>query len=56
MSNENNRKVNKDDRLNKADAEAASPMAESIAGEEDPGAALEQFITDQKPEAKQRNK
>ncbi|WP_041713330.1 hypothetical protein [Paraglaciecola sp. T6c] len=45
MMNKNDEvKDKKDLVLEDSEAEAASPIAESIAGEEDPGAALEEFI------------
>tara|TARA_R110002012_G_scaffold5212_1_gene24004 strand:+ start:1080 stop:1256 length:177 start_codon:yes stop_codon:yes gene_type:complete len=49
-------KDKKDDVLKDSEAEAASPIAESIAGEEDPGAALEEFIKMEKVDKDQKNK
>lgn len=46
----------KDLALKDSEAEAASPIAESIAGEEDPGSALEEFVKMEKIDEEQKNK
>jgi hypothetical protein len=46
----------KDVVLKDSEAEAASPIAESIAGEEDPGSALEEFVKMEKIDEEQKNK
>ncbi|AEE23815.1 hypothetical protein [Paraglaciecola chathamensis] len=48
--------IDKDDALQDSEAEAGSPIAESIAGEEDPGSALEEFMKDQKVDEDQEKK
>jgi hypothetical protein len=50
MNSKHNDKENKRDAMKDSDAEAASPYADSVAGEEDPGAALEQFVEEQRKE------
>lgn len=45
MKNDKNNELhNRDITLEDCDAEAASPDEESVAGEEDPGCALEEFV------------
>lgn len=56
MSKHDEVKDKKDGVLKDSEAEAASPIAESIAGEEDPGAALEEFIKMEKVDKDQKNK
>tara|TARA_R110002012_G_scaffold320626_1_gene544762 strand:+ start:1129 stop:1305 length:177 start_codon:yes stop_codon:yes gene_type:complete len=46
----------KDVVLKDSEAKAASPIAESIAGEEDPGSALEEFVKMKKIDEEQKNK
>ena len=56
MSKNDELKDKKDVVLKDSEAEAASPIAESIAGEEDPGSALEEFVKISKIDGGQKNK
>lgn len=47
--------VNKSDMLEHSEAEAASPIADSVAGEEDPGSALEELVEEQRKENRKRS-
>ncbi|QHJ10952.1 hypothetical protein FX988_01174 [Paraglaciecola mesophila] len=48
--------IEQDDALQDSEAQAGSPIAQSIAGEEDPGSALEEFMKDQKVDENQEKK
>lgn len=47
--------VNKNDMLEHSEAEAASPIADSVAGEEDPGSALEELVEEQRKDNRRRS-
>ena len=48
MTNKEDSAVNNKDKLEDSEAEAASPIADSVAGEEDPGSALEELVEEQR--------